>query len=57
MHSVAVVKPLDAIDDTGVACFMRLELFVVDLFYFEASIKAFHRRVCRSSFLYELMLA
>ncbi len=45
MHSVAVVKPLDVIDDTAGRMLMRLELFVVDLFYFEASIKAFHRRV------------
>ncbi len=39
MHSVAIVKPLDVIDDTAGRMLMRLELFVVDLFYFEASIK------------------
>lgn len=45
MHSGTVVKPFDVIDDASGCLFMGLELFVVDLFYFKASIEAFHRRV------------
>jgi hypothetical protein len=45
MHSASVVKAFDVIDHTSGCMLMGLELFVMNLFNLEASIKAFHRRI------------